>query len=190
MASLSHYGSDDLAESVEIDHLKQTLFEHLKEKESLLQMVTLLKNDFNKEESRNIYREIALEERIKHLDDIIFKRESSALEPKLYDGNVIEKTNAIVIRNSEETLMPSEESRSKMLLKQKGKAIVHDVVTSHPIDPELLKVDAAPLALTLQNNRTVHSDYIRHTQEEIATFKELVKQGRSLNPFNNSLDYA
>ncbi|GJZ33090.1 hypothetical protein Tco_0578526 [Tanacetum coccineum] len=49
--------SDSCAQSVEIDHLKQTLLEHLKEKESLMQMVTLLKNDFKKEESRNIDRE-------------------------------------------------------------------------------------------------------------------------------------
>ncbi|GJY69469.1 uncharacterized mitochondrial protein-like protein [Tanacetum coccineum] len=53
--------SDTCAQSVEIDLLKQTLSEHLKEKESLLQTVTLLKNDFKKEESRNIDREIALE---------------------------------------------------------------------------------------------------------------------------------
>nr|GEW98512.1 hypothetical protein [Tanacetum cinerariifolium] len=48
-------------QSVEIDHLKQTLSEHLKEKESLMQTVTLLKDDFKKYESRNIDREIALE---------------------------------------------------------------------------------------------------------------------------------
>nr|GEU50247.1 hypothetical protein [Tanacetum cinerariifolium] len=53
--------SDSCAHSVEIDNLKQTLSEHLKEKESLMQTVTLLKNDFQKEESRNIDREIALE---------------------------------------------------------------------------------------------------------------------------------
>nr|GFA82376.1 hypothetical protein [Tanacetum cinerariifolium] len=47
--------------SMEIDNHKQTLSEHLKEKESLKQMVTLLKNDFQKEESRNIDRELALE---------------------------------------------------------------------------------------------------------------------------------
>ncbi|GJU26926.1 hypothetical protein Tco_1165547 [Tanacetum coccineum] len=41
---------DTCAQSIEIDLLKQTLSEHLKEKESLLQMVTLLKNDFKKEE--------------------------------------------------------------------------------------------------------------------------------------------
>nr|GEU94070.1 retrovirus-related Pol polyprotein from transposon TNT 1-94 [Tanacetum cinerariifolium] len=47
--------------SMEIDNLKQTLSKHLKEKESLKQTVTLLKNDFQKEESRNIDRELALE---------------------------------------------------------------------------------------------------------------------------------
>nr|GEY34224.1 hypothetical protein [Tanacetum cinerariifolium] len=57
--------SDSRALSVEIDNLKQTLSEHLNEKESLMQTVTLLKNDFQKEESRNIDREIALEKHIK-----------------------------------------------------------------------------------------------------------------------------
>ncbi|GJV15758.1 hypothetical protein Tco_1361081 [Tanacetum coccineum] len=66
------------AQSVEINRLKQTLYEHLKEKESLMQTVTLLKNDFKKEESRNIDREIALEKRIKQLDNIVFKRDQSA----------------------------------------------------------------------------------------------------------------
>ncbi|GJY71856.1 hypothetical protein Tco_0475559 [Tanacetum coccineum] len=70
--------SDSCAQSVEIDHLKQTLSEHLKEKESLMQMVTLLKNDFKKEESRNIDKEIALDKRIKQLDNIVFKRDQSA----------------------------------------------------------------------------------------------------------------
>nr|GEV34286.1 integrase, catalytic region, zinc finger, CCHC-type, peptidase aspartic, catalytic [Tanacetum cinerariifolium] len=108
MTNLSHYGSDNLAEdnknvneiltvelerykdqvrilkernnvdtasascaqSLETDNLKHTLSEHLKEKESLEQM----------------------------------------LEPKLYDGSIISKTNAIVIRNSKETLMLEDES--------------------------------------------------------------------------------
>ncbi|GKB72101.1 integrase, catalytic region, zinc finger, CCHC-type containing protein [Tanacetum coccineum] len=97
MANLSYYCSDALAEvhnpdnvdnniinkdsseqSVEIDRLKQTLFEHLKEKKSLIQIVTLLKNNFKKEESMNIDREIALEKRINQLDNIVFKRDQSA----------------------------------------------------------------------------------------------------------------
>ncbi|GKF61082.1 hypothetical protein Tco_0181136, partial [Tanacetum coccineum] len=70
--------SDSSAQSIEIDRLKQTLLEHLKEKEYLMQMVTLLKNDFKKEESRKIDRKIALEKKIKHLDNIVFKRVQSA----------------------------------------------------------------------------------------------------------------
>ncbi|GJS16962.1 retrovirus-related pol polyprotein from transposon TNT 1-94 [Tanacetum coccineum] len=98
--------SDSSVQSVEIDRLKQTLSEHLKEKESLMQTVTILKNDFKKEESRNIDREIALEKRTKQLNNI----KAQQLEPKLYVGNVIEKTNANVIPDSKETLMLAEES--------------------------------------------------------------------------------
>ncbi|GJY17132.1 hypothetical protein Tco_0388623 [Tanacetum coccineum] len=70
--------SDSCAQSVEIDRLKQTLSEHLKEKESLMQTVSLLKDDFKKEESRNIDKDIVLEKRIKQLDNIAFKRDQSA----------------------------------------------------------------------------------------------------------------
>nr|GEW61784.1 hypothetical protein [Tanacetum cinerariifolium] len=76
------------------------------------------------------------------------------------------------------------------LRKLKGKAVVGDDVPSHPIDPELLKVDVAPLAPKLRNNMTVHSDYLRHTQEETANLREIVEQGRSLNPLNTCLYYA
>nr|GEW15987.1 hypothetical protein [Tanacetum cinerariifolium] len=57
----------------------------------------------------------------------------------------------------------------------KGKAVVDDVVTSHPINPEMLTVDIAPLAPKLQKNRTAHFDYLRHTQEETATLREIVE---------------
>ncbi|GKB68157.1 hypothetical protein Tco_0929569 [Tanacetum coccineum] len=162
--------SDSCAQSVEIDHLKRTLSEHLKEKESLLQTVTLLKNDFKKEESRNLDREIALEKQIKHLDNIVFKRDQSAqtvhmltkpqffydnttkqalgfqnpfylkkaqqLEPMLYVGDIIQKTNPIVIPDSEETLTLAEESRSKMLLKHKDNMMLEKEkqVDTTPID--------------------------------------------------------
>ncbi|GJY60952.1 retrovirus-related pol polyprotein from transposon TNT 1-94 [Tanacetum coccineum] len=155
-------------QSIEIDRLKQTFSEHLKEKESLMQTVTLLKNDFKKEESRNIDREIALEKKIKQLDNIVYKRDQSAqtvhmltkpqffydhttkqalgfqnpfylkkaqqLEPKLYDGNVIKNTSAIVIPDSEETLMLAEESRSKMLLKQQDPMVLEKKVNTTPVD--------------------------------------------------------
>ncbi|GJZ43831.1 hypothetical protein Tco_0591086 [Tanacetum coccineum] len=126
--------SDSCARSVEIDRLKQTLSEHLKEKESLMQTVTLLKNDFKKEESMNIDREIALEKKIKQLDNIIAQQ----LEPKLYDGNVIKNTSAIVIPDSKETLLLAEESSSKMLLKQKDPMMLEKKVNTTPIDYAVL----------------------------------------------------
>nr|GEZ97972.1 hypothetical protein [Tanacetum cinerariifolium] len=125
MENLSHYGSDNLAEervlnelkhddkastsyepSQEIESLQHTMSEHLKEKESLKQKITILKNDFQKEESRNIDRELALE------------KQAQRLKPKLYDGCVIEKSDAVVIPDTEETLMLAEKSRSKIIEKQ------------------------------------------------------------------------
>ncbi|GKB91343.1 hypothetical protein Tco_0963615 [Tanacetum coccineum] len=63
---------------VEIVRLKQNLFEQMQEKDSLMKTVSDLKNDLKMEENRNIDREIALEKKIKQLDNIIFKRGQSA----------------------------------------------------------------------------------------------------------------
>nr|GFB08694.1 integrase, catalytic region, zinc finger, CCHC-type, peptidase aspartic, catalytic [Tanacetum cinerariifolium] len=41
---------------------------------------------------------------------------------------------------------------------------------------ELLKVDVAPLVPKLRKNRTAHTDYITHTQEEAATLREIVEK--------------
>nr|GFC93088.1 hypothetical protein [Tanacetum cinerariifolium] len=49
------------------------------------------------------------------------------------------------------------------LSKLKGKAVVNEAVSLHSIDPELLKIDVAPLAPKLCNNRIAHTDYLRHT---------------------------
>nr|GEW10179.1 hypothetical protein [Tanacetum cinerariifolium] len=160
--------SASCAWSLEIKNLKHTLFEHLKEKEYLEQKVNLLKNDFQKEESRNIDRELALEKQVQELNNIVVKRNQSAqtvhmlnkprffyhhstrqalgfqnpcylqkaqqLEPKLYDGSLIQKTDAIVIRDSDETLMLEDESRSKMLQKQKDPMMSEKKVNTKPVD--------------------------------------------------------
>ncbi|GJX07554.1 hypothetical protein Tco_0195486 [Tanacetum coccineum] len=59
---------------------------------------------------------------------------SSAVEPKLYDGNVIKNTSAIVIPDSKETLMLAEESCSKMILKQQDPLMLKKKVNTTPID--------------------------------------------------------
>nr|GEY10608.1 hypothetical protein [Tanacetum cinerariifolium] len=78
----------------------------------------------------------------------------------------------------------------EQLTKLKGKAILTEAVSLNPIDPELLKLDVAPLVPKLGKNRTSHTDYIRHTQEEAATLRKIVKSERLLCPLNTSLDYA
>ncbi|GJW53756.1 hypothetical protein Tco_0097841 [Tanacetum coccineum] len=155
----------------------------LKKKESLMQTVTLLKNDFKKEESRNIDKETALEKRIKQLDNIVFKRDQSAqtvhmltkpqffydhttkqalgfqnplylkkahaLNPKHMFGDIIEKTNPLVIPDSEETLILAEESRSKMFLKQKDHIMLEKKVNTTLVDygvPQTDKIHKSHLA--------------------------------------------
>nr|GEV74647.1 hypothetical protein [Tanacetum cinerariifolium] len=76
------------------------------------------------------------------------------------------------------------------LSKIKGKVVVNEVVPLHSINPELLKIDVSPLAPKLHNNRTAHTDYLRHTQEETATLREIVESERLLNLLNTFLNYA
>nr|GEW37162.1 hypothetical protein [Tanacetum cinerariifolium] len=205
IANLSHYGSDVLTESIEIDCLKQTLSEQLKEKESLMQTVTLLKNDFKKEE--NIDREIDLEKKIKHPDPSPSSTPTRVEVPKElpkvsmvnmslkklkyhlvgFDVVVKERTTTTAITKEKGLIIAALKDELKKL---KGKALVNNVVTQHIIAPEMLKIYVEPIAHRLLNNRTVHSNYLMHTQEQAAILKEVVKQGKSQNPLNNSLDHA
>nr|GFB43102.1 hypothetical protein [Tanacetum cinerariifolium] len=78
----------------------------------------------------------------------------------------------------------------EQLNKLKGKAVLIEAVSLNPINPALLQVDVAPLVTKLRKNRTAHTDYIRHTQEEAATLREIVESERLLSPLNTSLAYA
>ncbi|GJR28294.1 retrovirus-related pol polyprotein from transposon TNT 1-94 [Tanacetum coccineum] len=91
--------------------LKQNLFEQVQEKDCLMKTVSELKNELKLEENRNIDREIALEKKIKQLDNIIFKRELS------------------------------EESRSKMLLKEQDPLFEKHRVNTKPINYAILNND-------------------------------------------------
>ncbi|GJW80762.1 uncharacterized mitochondrial protein-like protein [Tanacetum coccineum] len=84
----------------------------LTEEQSVEIKVNELKEDFKNEESRNIDREIALEKKIKHLDNKVYKRDP----------------------DSKETLMLAEESQSKMLLKQQDLMVLEKKVNTKPVD--------------------------------------------------------
>nr|GEZ09449.1 integrase, catalytic region, zinc finger, CCHC-type, peptidase aspartic, catalytic [Tanacetum cinerariifolium] len=110
-------------------------------------------------------------------DDLI--KQVNIKSAKNSDLNVSLQVNALVITALKHTLS-----------KLKRKAIVDEAVTLHHIDSELLRIDVAPLAPKLRNNRTTHYYYLKHTQEETATLREIVKNKILLNPPNTSLDYA
>ncbi|GKF62233.1 hypothetical protein Tco_0182287, partial [Tanacetum coccineum] len=71
MQSVENSFSGSNKQYAEIKRLKQTLSEQVQGKNSLMKTVSDLKNDLKMEENRNIDREIALEKKIKQLDNII-----------------------------------------------------------------------------------------------------------------------
>nr|GEW02372.1 hypothetical protein [Tanacetum cinerariifolium] len=163
MENLYHYGFDNLAERLK----------------SLSGNVKYEKIKRELETYKQLYDSIkSLRVRSKEqFDDLIKQVNIKSAENSDLNASLQEKV--LVITALKETLS-----------KLKGKAVVNEAVTLHPIDPELLKIDVAPLALKLRNNRTAHTDYHRYTQEVTATLREIVESGRLLNPPNTSLDYA
>ncbi|GJR85490.1 hypothetical protein Tco_0209501 [Tanacetum coccineum] len=109
----------------EINYLKQTLSDQSKEKELLTKTFNVFKNESKEKEAKNIAKEIALEKKVKELDNIVCKMGQSAqikaqqIRLMLYDGSVIAKeTNVISITDSEETLMLEEEYFVKHFIPQ------------------------------------------------------------------------
>nr|GEW86385.1 hypothetical protein [Tanacetum cinerariifolium] len=81
---------------------------------------------------------VALMANLSHYGSDVLTEKAQQLEPKLYDGNVIKSTSSIVIPDSEETLMLSEESRSEMLLKQQDLMVLKKKVNTTPVDYAVL----------------------------------------------------
>nr|GEY46503.1 hypothetical protein [Tanacetum cinerariifolium] len=96
------------------------------------------------------------------------KNKTCAVEPK--------KTT--IVQHSKEQGLIIVALKDK-LRKLKRKALVDNAVTTHTITPKMLKIDVEPLAPRLLNNRTSHFDYLRLTQEQVVTLREVVEQEKS-----------
>nr|GFC10386.1 hypothetical protein [Tanacetum cinerariifolium] len=96
-----------------------------------------------------------------HCDDLINKVNLKSVEVSDLNASLQEKVLLIT-------------ALKEHLNKLKGKAVLTEAVSLNHIDPVLLQVDVAPLVPKLRKNRTSHTDYIRHTQEEAATLREIV----------------
>nr|GFB97714.1 hypothetical protein [Tanacetum cinerariifolium] len=99
----------------------------------------------------------------------------------LFDQCLIDEVTEVQNVFKQMELAVEQHPLKEQLNKLKGKVVLTEAVSLNPIDPELLKVDVAPLIPKLRKNRTAHTDYIRHTQKEAATLREIVESERLLS---------
>ncbi|GJU56210.1 retrovirus-related pol polyprotein from transposon TNT 1-94 [Tanacetum coccineum] len=87
--------------------------------------------------------------------------------------------DTLILSMREQLKTPSSQDDLRNL---KGKALVDNDISKHLSDPKMLKIDVEYLNPRLLNNRSAHSDYLKHTQEEAVILREIVEQGKSQNP--------
>ncbi|GJT11157.1 hypothetical protein Tco_0858199 [Tanacetum coccineum] len=79
------------------------------------------------------------------------------------------------------------------LRKSKGKEIVETVVhipCATTISLGMFKLDLVPLPPRLLQNKEVHINYLRNTQEQANILREIVKQVKAKQPLDGNLDLA
>nr|GEX18565.1 hypothetical protein [Tanacetum cinerariifolium] len=177
MENLSHYGSDALAEVPNPDNVDTNMINPTVQAMSSFEQSNV--NSMNSPEPTLSSRPTIVEFP-KELPKVSMVNMSlNKLKHHLAGFDVVVKENVLVITALKDDLR-----------KLKGKALADDSVSSHSIALEMLKVNVEPLAHQLLNNRTIHSDYLWHTQEQAMILKEVVEQEKSKNLLNNSLAHA
>ncbi|GJT55350.1 retrovirus-related pol polyprotein from transposon TNT 1-94 [Tanacetum coccineum] len=104
----------------EIDTLKETFSNHVKDKESLSKTLTVFKTESKEKESKYIDKEIddTHKQALGYQNPFNLKK-AQRIQPTLYDGSVIAKEHVVIyVNDDEDTLILEEESRSKMLDKR------------------------------------------------------------------------
>ncbi|GJW81086.1 retrovirus-related pol polyprotein from transposon TNT 1-94 [Tanacetum coccineum] len=101
-----------------------------------------------------------------------YLKKAQQFEPKLYDGNVIKENSAIVISDSEETLMLAKESRSKMILKQRDPEVnsVKSLEPSPSSTPSKVEVPKELPKVSMVNTS------LKKLKNHLAAFNKVVKE--------------
>nr|GEU38081.1 putative ribonuclease H-like domain-containing protein [Tanacetum cinerariifolium] len=199
--SFDQFLIDELSKSQEKDMVIKKLKERIKSlsgnmKEDKIKRELEETETINIELDHRVTKLIAENEHLKQTYKQLYESiKSSRIRSKEQCDDLIKQVNIKSTENSDLNASLQEKvlvitALKDNLRKLKGKVVVDKAVILHPIDPELLKVDVTLLAPKLRNNRTAHSDYLKHTQKETVTLREIVEHERSLNPLNTSLDYA
>ncbi|GJW23230.1 hypothetical protein Tco_0033852 [Tanacetum coccineum] len=101
----------------EIDSLKFSLSKNVKDNESLMEKINVLKTQSKEKEDKYIEKEIDFKKKIKELENIVFKVGQSTqtmhmlTKPQVFYDDTHKKYNVISVVDSEETLTLDEESR-------------------------------------------------------------------------------
>nr|GFB35152.1 hypothetical protein [Tanacetum cinerariifolium] len=119
--------------------------------------------------------------------DIVSSSESAPTFAELFEINELKAQ----IQKKDTVILKLKEKLKYFSGDVKERKVERDVEEIETLNLELdHKVDVVPLVPKLRKNRTAHIDYIRHTQEEAATLRELVESERLLSPLNTSLAYV
>ncbi|GKA31410.1 hypothetical protein Tco_0717715 [Tanacetum coccineum] len=147
MENLSHYGSDALDEVHNHDNMNNNVAHQAVQLKT--QVANCTKTNLeNKSVNDTLTAELErYKEQVKVLKEgqnvdlksfqnPFYLKKAQQLEPMLYASDIIQKTNLIMIPDSEETLTLAEEGRSKMLLKHKDNMMQEKIkqIDTTPID--------------------------------------------------------
>ncbi|GJT57635.1 hypothetical protein Tco_0992689 [Tanacetum coccineum] len=166
---------------LEVDTLKETLSNNVKEKESLSNTLTVFKTESKEKESKFIDQEIILENQNKELKNIICKmyRSTQAMhmltKPQVfYDDTHKQALEHVVIYviDDEETLILKEESRSKMFGKQNDPISIEKKINISPIDYSMLnkiKEDFGKRFVTQKELSAEQAFLLKHSNHTFVT---------------------
>ncbi|GJU70976.1 retrovirus-related pol polyprotein from transposon TNT 1-94 [Tanacetum coccineum] len=151
MENLSHYGSDVLAEVHNSNNIDNNMInQDVQARPSSKQLSVVNHSETKITSDSNIipYSQYVHETQQAAVQnsnssaqqDTLILSKAQELEPKLYDGNVIKSTSAIVIPDFEETLMLAKERHLKILLKQQDPMVLEKKVNTTPVDYDALNL--------------------------------------------------
>ncbi|GJV22854.1 hypothetical protein Tco_1375549 [Tanacetum coccineum] len=151
MANLSHYGSDALVEVHNLDNMDNHMINQGVQVMPFSEQSTVVNHSETEITSDNniipyshtncsyvdkaiVFYDHTTKQALGFQNPFYLKK-AQQMEPKLNDANVIKNTSAIVIPDTEETLMLAEESHLKMLLKQQDPMILEKKNSMNSSDP-------------------------------------------------------
>ncbi|GJY83397.1 hypothetical protein Tco_0496773 [Tanacetum coccineum] len=147
----------------EIDTLKETLSNNVKEKESLSTTLTVFKTESKEKNLNTLTRKLFWKNKIKNWKTLFAQQ----IQPTLYDGSVIAKKHDLIsMIDDEETLILEEERRSKMLDKQNDLISIKQKINISPIDYSKLnnlKEDLGKRFVTQQELSAEQAFWLKHS---------------------------